>query len=88
MQLPQSDPDLPHLADVVPSMLAAMEVPGFGARIDLPTGIGSAGVLLIDGLGAEPLDHHAEPMESALPRISTPVPRCSTCVASVSSGWR
>lgn len=64
MQLPRLDPDLPHLADVVPSVLAAMEVPGFGARIDLPTTVGAAGVLLIDGLGAELLDQHADDAQS------------------------
>jgi len=54
------DPDLPHLADVVPSVLSAMGVDGFEARITLPGDVAGACVLLIDGLGAELLDSHAE----------------------------
>lgn len=53
------EPDAPHLADVVPSVLAAMGVPGFDARIALPGPIRGACVLLIDGLGAELLAAHA-----------------------------
>lgn len=60
MELPQPDPDLPHLADVVPSVLSAMGVPGFDSSIPLPDGITGACVLLIDGLGAELLDTYAE----------------------------
>lgn len=87
MQLPRSDPDLPHLADVVPSVLAAMEVPGFGTRIDLPTAIGSAGVLLIDGLGAELLDQHADdaPVLSGLRGETLQVGFPSTTAASLAS---
>lgn len=59
MDLPQPDPDLPHLADVVPSVLAAMGTPGFDGAIDLPGPVAAACVLLIDGLGAELLDTHA-----------------------------
>ncbi|MGV0742978.1 alkaline phosphatase family protein [Mycolicibacterium sp. XJ870] len=59
MDAPQPDPVLPHLADVVPAVLAAMGVAGFPARIDLPGPISGACVLLIDGLGAELLDTHA-----------------------------
>lgn len=60
MELPRPRSDLPHLADVVPSVLAAMELPGFEQRIDLPTDIRAACVLLIDGLGAGLLDQHPD----------------------------
>jgi hypothetical protein len=87
MQLPRPNPDLPHLADVVPSVLAAMEVPGFDARIDLPTGIGSACVLLIDGLGAELLDRYAAdaPVLSGLRGETLQVGFPSTTVASLAA---
>lgn len=67
VDLPQPDSDTPFLADVVPSVLAAMGVAGFadssdssdfGGRIELPE-IAGACVLLIDGLGAELLDTYA-----------------------------
>lgn len=60
MELPRPDPAQPHLADVAPSVLAAMGVPGFEARIHLPFDVAGACVLLVDGLGAELLDRHAE----------------------------
>jgi hypothetical protein len=60
VQLPQPDPNLPHLADVVPSVLSAMGVAGFDAPIPLPGEIAGACVLLIDGLGADLLDTYAE----------------------------
>ncbi|KHO22183.1 alkaline phosphatase family protein [Mycolicibacterium setense] len=60
MELPRPDPDAPHLADVVPSVLAAMGVPGFDARLSWPGPICGACVLLIDGLGAELLAAHAD----------------------------
>jgi hypothetical protein len=78
MDLPRPDTDTPHLADVVPSVLAAMGIAGFQPRIDLadssaarfaaphrhsaglPEPAAGACVLLIDGLGAELLDAHAE----------------------------
>lgn len=68
MDLPQPDPHAPHLADVVPSVLAAMGVGGFQASIDLPAEIRGACVLLIDGLGAELLDAYADdaPVMAAL----------------------
>ncbi|HEX9833336.1 MAG TPA: alkaline phosphatase family protein, partial [Mycobacterium sp.] len=59
MELPQPDPDTPHLADVIPSVLSAMGVAGFDSRIPLPGDIAGACVLLVDGLGAELLDTHA-----------------------------
>ena len=59
MDLPQPDAHTPHLADVVPSVLAAMGVSGFDHRIDLAAEVRGACVLLIDGLGAELLDTYA-----------------------------
>ncbi|MCW1823363.1 phosphodiesterase [Mycolicibacterium conceptionense] len=59
MEPARPDSDVPHLADVVPSVLAAMGAPGFEARIPLPGPIRGACVLLIDGLGAELLAAHA-----------------------------
>ncbi|OFJ50447.1 alkaline phosphatase family protein [Mycolicibacterium grossiae] len=56
---PSPDPDLPHLADVVPAVLRAMGVPGGSGRLTLPGPVTGACVLLIDGLGAELLDAHA-----------------------------
>ena len=60
VDLPRLDPGIPHLADVVPSVLAAMGVAGFDSRIPLPDDIAGACVLLVDGLGADQLDTHAE----------------------------
>lgn len=60
MTLPTPDPALPHLGDVVPAVLTAMGAAGFESRISLPADISGACVLLIDGLGAELLDAHAE----------------------------
>ncbi|MGD9619383.1 MAG: alkaline phosphatase family protein [Mycolicibacterium sp.] len=60
MQLPRLDPATPHLADVGPSLLAAMGVAGFDLRIPLPADIAGACLLLVDGLGAELLDTYAE----------------------------
>jgi len=60
VDLPTPDADLPHLADVVPSVLAAMGVAGFDGPIDLPDEVAGACVLLVDGLGAELLDTYAE----------------------------
>jgi type I phosphodiesterase/nucleotide pyrophosphatase len=59
VSLPTPDPDTPYLADVVPSVLAAMGVAGFEGRIPLPGDIAGACVLLVDGLGAELLDAYA-----------------------------
>ena len=60
VEFPRPDPTLAHLADVVPSVLAAMGGPGFERRIPLPDGLSGACVLLIDGLGAELLDRYAD----------------------------
>jgi hypothetical protein len=59
VDLPRLESDVPHLADVVPSVLAAMGVAGFTSRIPLPLDVNGACVMLIDGLGAELLDAHA-----------------------------
>ncbi len=59
MTPPRPDPSLPHLADVVPAVLAAMGLTGFDSPIRLPYDVAGACVLLIDGLGAELLDAHA-----------------------------
>jgi hypothetical protein len=59
VDLPRPDPHAPHLADVVPSVLAAMGVAGFDRRVDLPGDVRGACVLLIDGLGAELLETYA-----------------------------
>jgi hypothetical protein len=58
VDLPKPSPDLPHLADVVPSVLSAMGIAGFEGPIPLPGDIAGACVLLIDGLGAELLDEY------------------------------
>ncbi|MBS1694904.1 MAG: alkaline phosphatase family protein [Actinobacteria bacterium] len=60
MEPPRPDPHAAHLADVVPSVLAAMGVAGFAPRIGVPDGVRGACVLLIDGLGAELLDTFAD----------------------------
>lgn len=60
MNLPQLEPSLPYLADVVPSVLAVMGVTGFANRIALPGDVNGACVMLIDGMGAELLDAFAD----------------------------
>lgn len=87
MELPRSRPDLPHLADVVPSVLAAMDLPGFEQRIDLPTDIRAACVLLIDGLGAGLLERHADdaPVLHGLRSQTLQVGFPSTTVASLAA---
>ena len=68
VDLPQPDPRTRHLADVVPSVLAAMGVAGFDGPIDLAGDVRGACVLLVDGLGSELLDAHADdaPVMAAL----------------------
>lgn len=58
MELPRIDRDLPHLSEVVPSVLTALGVPGFTNTLDFPD-VSRACVLLIDGLGWELLNEHA-----------------------------
>ena len=87
MELPQPDPDLPHLADVVPSVLSAMGVAGFDGPIPLPDGVAGACVLLVDGLGAELLDTYADdaPVLSALRGMRLQVGFPSTTVAGLAA---
>jgi predicted AlkP superfamily pyrophosphatase or phosphodiesterase len=87
VELPQPDPDLPHLADVVPSVLSAMGVAGFDDPIPLPDGVAGACVLLIDGLGAELLDTFAEdaPALAALRGMRLQVGFPSTTVAGLAA---
>jgi hypothetical protein len=87
VQLPQPDPNLPHLADVVPSVLSAMGVAGFDGPIPLPGEIAGACVLLIDGLGADLLDTYAEdaPVLAALRGRRLQVGFPSTTVAGLAA---
>ena len=97
MDLPRPDPGLPHLADVVPSVLAALGAPGFeastAAPISLRDGLAGACVLLIDGLGAELLDAHANdaPTLAALrgPSLSVGFPSTTAAgLAAIGTGCR
>jgi Type I phosphodiesterase / nucleotide pyrophosphatase len=87
VQLPQPDPGLPHLADVVPSVLSAMGVAGFDGPIPLPGEVARACVLLIDGLGADLLDTYAEdaPVLAALRGRRLQVGFPSTTVAGLAA---
>ncbi len=87
MELPQPDPNLPHLADVVPSVLSAMGVTGFDGPIPLPGEIAGACVLLIDGLGVDLLDTYAEdaPVLAALRGPTLQVGFPSTTVAGLAA---
>jgi hypothetical protein len=87
VQLPQPEPSLPHLADVVPSVLSAMGVPGFDGPIPLPDGIAGACVLLVDGLGADLLDTYADdaPVMAALRGRTLQVGFPSTTVAGLAA---
>ncbi|BDX31994.1 phosphodiesterase [Mycobacterium antarcticum] len=93
MELPRPDPDLPHLADVVPSVLAALGAPHFERRIPLRDDVCGASVLLIDGLGAELLDTYADdaPLLAELRGQSLSVGFPSTTaagLAAVGTGYR
>jgi hypothetical protein len=87
VELPRPDPNLAHLADVVPSVLSAMDVPGFDGPIPLPGEIAGACVLLIDGLGADLLDTYAEdaPVLAALRGQRLQVGFPSTTVAGLAA---
>ena len=87
LDLPKPDPDVPHLADVVPSVLAAMRVTGFEPRIPLRGNIAGACVLLVDGLGAELLDTYADdaPVLAGLQGQSLQVGFPSTTVAGLAA---
>lgn len=87
VDLPQLDPDVLHLADVVPSVLAAMGVRGFDGRIHLPDNVSAACVLLVDGLGAELLDAYAAdaPVLATLRRQTLQVGFPSTTAAGIAA---
>jgi predicted AlkP superfamily pyrophosphatase or phosphodiesterase len=87
VELPHPDPTLPHLADVVPSVLAAMGATDFAARIPLRDGLSGACVLLIDGLGADLLDEYCQdaPTLAALRGRSLSVGFPSTTVAGLAA---
>jgi hypothetical protein len=87
VELPRPDPNLPHLADVVPSVLSAMGVAGFDGPIPLPGEIAGACVLLIDGLGADLLGTYAEdaPAMAALRDRTLQVGFPSTTVAGLAA---
>lgn len=80
-------PDDPHLADVVPSILAAMGVPDTERRIEVPDHVTGACILLIDGLGAEQLDEFADdaPVLTALRRGRLQVGYPSTTAAGIAA---
>lgn len=93
VELPHLDPAVPHLADVAPSVLAAMGVPGFTPRIPLPYDVAGACVLLIDGLGADLLDTYAAdaPVLAGLrgPTLQVGFPSTTAAgLAAVGTGFR
>lgn len=78
--------DVAHLGQVVPSLLAALGVPGCANTLDLPASR-SAAVLLIDGLGWELLTEHAAdaPVLTELARRTLRVGFPSTTAAGVAA---
>ena len=87
MELPRPDSGIPHLADVVPSVLAAMGAEGFESRIPLGQTVSGACVLLVDGLGAELLDAYAAdaPVLAGLQEQTLQVGFPSTTVAGLAA---
>ena len=85
--LPRPDPRVPHLADVTPSVLAAMGAPGFEPRIAVPFQAAGACVLLVDGLGADLLDRYAAdaPVLAGLSRQTLQVGFPSTTAAGLAA---
>ncbi|UOZ07403.1 alkaline phosphatase family protein [Amycolatopsis sp. WQ 127309] len=83
---PPSLADVAHLGQVVPSLLAALGVPGCANTLDLPAAR-SAAVLLIDGLGWELLTEHAAdaPVLTELARRTVRVGFPSTTAAGVAA---
>ncbi|NIH85058.1 alkaline phosphatase family protein [Amycolatopsis granulosa] len=75
-----------HLAEVVPSVLATLGVPGYANTLALPEAAGAC-VLLIDGLGAELLRTHAAhaPVLAELTRATLTVGCPSTTVAGLAA---
>ncbi len=85
--LPRPDQRAPHLADVTPSVLAAMGASGFEPRIALPYQAAGACVLLVDGLGADLLDRYAAdaPVLGGLSRQTLQVGFPSTTAAGLAA---
>ncbi|TNC18699.1 alkaline phosphatase family protein [Amycolatopsis alkalitolerans] len=85
MDLPRL-PNRPHLAEVVPSVLAVLGVPGFANTLEIPP-VSSACVLLVDGLGWELLEEHAAeaPVLAALARSPLKVGYPATTVAGLAA---
>ncbi|GLY65282.1 alkaline phosphatase family protein [Amycolatopsis taiwanensis] len=85
MELPIVD-DRPHLAEVVPSVLAVLGVGEFTNTLGLGEFSGAC-VLLVDGLGWELLDEHAAeaPVLASLRRTPLQVGFPSTTVAGLSA---
>lgn len=80
-----SDPH-PHLAEVVPSVLAALGVDGAARTLELPD-VSRAGVLLVDGLGWDLLSSHTAeaPTLAALAREPLDVGYPSTTAAGLAA---
>lgn len=83
---PPSLADVAHLGQVVPSLLAALGVPGCANTLALPEAR-SAAVLLVDGLGWELLTEHAvdAPVLTELARRTLRVGFPSTTAAGVAA---
>ncbi|WP_243859501.1 alkaline phosphatase family protein [Amycolatopsis arida] len=83
---PVLDDRVPHLAQVVPSLLATLGVPTFVDTLDLPEATRGC-VLLVDGLGWDLLDEYAAdaPVLSALHRRPLKVGYPSTTAAGLSA---
>ncbi|MEU6642028.1 nucleotide pyrophosphatase/phosphodiesterase family protein [Saccharomonospora sp. NPDC046836] len=86
MDLPVIARDTPHLSEVVPSLLHALGVPGFTSTLDVPE-LSRACVLLIDGLGWELLDAHADvaPVLNSLRRVPLRVGYPATTAAGLAA---
>lgn len=78
--------DIPHLGQVVPSLLAALGAPGFPNTLEVPESR-SAAVLLVDGLGWELLAEYADdaPVLNRLSRRQLRVGFPSTTAAGVAA---
>lgn len=86
MNLPVLDSSHPHLADVVPSVLAALGVAGMPQTIELPA-LDRACVLLVDGLGLRLLERHVDdaPTLAGLRRTPLDVGYPSTTAAGLAA---
>lgn len=83
---PEIDTETPHLAEVTPSLLAALGLDRFKGTLGLPR-VSRACVLLVDGLGWELLERHAvhAPALSALSRMPLRVGYPATTVAGLAA---